>query len=559
MSLSELDRELASSLLDRYGREIAHMRARKQNTSLALVVGAGFGKPLKFPDWKELLADIADDARVSMTGRREAAEHLDKSQALFEEFRRRYMGTSGFERFLKRHGLGSVVSAQGCALATSHVGAEWLSLVRQKLYKQHKKTYHRRAEDLLGLMSRSYHLRLLNAFAERGTLIVNYNFDDSIEVFLEKNNVRYVSMWDSRPHEVPNKVCVYHPNGYLPLKQVRRGSTSVVFLEESFQSHLTDTVTGPHAQFVNHLSEHTCLFVGLSLEDPVLCHRLHQAAQLRPGHVHYYIQRLEAGGSINSEDQALVRETLFQLYNIVAVFLTDDEIGVLASLLHEERFEDIVGETGKHTAALTYRYYITGCVSSGKSTVISHLYDMNMEGEWKEDMPEAMKDDPSRKSPKVIKEIEGFVNKEVARKNADLFRADFGIHIVDRCPLDALAFVKVEDRPGRSSSLALGLLETGFDKLCPGHVILLVGDPYDMCVRSVGRGKRVSAKWLGHQQESLKDVYRQGTPGVTQVDAREKSVAQVVKDVLRVIHFSPYVTAALNERLAELAVAEAAS
>ena len=88
---------------------------------------------------------------------------------------------------------------------------------------------------------------------------------------------------------------IYHPNGVVPQNILEMPSDRLVFSEASYAEQLMGIFAGDHAGLLNHLSKHTCLFIGLSLDDETLRSVLMQAARSCPGNFHYYVYYVKAG------------------------------------------------------------------------------------------------------------------------------------------------------------------------------------------------------------------------------------------------------------------------
>jgi SIR2-like domain len=538
-------------ILERYPKELVLMRSQLMQNRLGLVLGAGFSMPMDFPSWYSLLESIAKDKRVGLQDRRNCHRHLQKGEALYQAFRENVLKSSAIKDFKKKQKLNASEVTYAHSLAEAFVDSRWLDLLTRELYKRYATTSSR-TKAIIKKAHSSYQYSLISAFAKEGSAIINYNFDDSVELILEDQKFSVLSTWGTGPKRVPNKVSVYHPNGYLPYNRVK-GSNSVTFLESSFQTHIHDSLAGAHAAFSAYLLDNTCLFIGISLDDPGLCHHLHQASIIKPGHVHFTVTLIDPKKpELTDKEQMAIRSTLFELYNTIALFLTEEEISALAALLMVEGFEQAKREAFVADEKLDFTFYLTGCVSSGKSSVLSHLSGFKMFGEWTSDMPKKMKDDPNTLTIDEEARVTQWVNHEVARKNMDASEAGIGLKIFDRCPLDAFAFTKRGDWSERAQSMRQVLFAKGEKPLWPGAVYVLVGDAYEMCVRSIERDKDVTQEWLSLQQNALLEIYGNVGKGVQFIDARGKPIHAVVKDVVRLMFFSKYDCADLNSALLEV-------
>lgn len=541
----------AERLLAKYPREILLMRSQMQQRRLGLVLGAGFSKSLDFPDWNDFLDTIADQPEINMRVQRANHRHLKKGETLYQVFRQETLKCDQLRTFLSDQGLTSLDTEYAQSLANAYVDSRWLDLLNSTLYSQYPDEPSKRKARLLSLARKSYHRSLIHSFDSAGAVIINYNFDDSVEIILDSLDKIPHSTWLTSPMRTPTKVTVHHPNGYLP-RDRSRGSNSVTLLESSFQNHIQDAVTGAYASYAAYLLENTCLFIGVSLDDPGLTHHLHQASVSRPGQVHFLVVFKGSSYGLDVREETSIRLTLYELYNVITLFLDESELSTLSKVLREDDFDKVASEALIGLDELKFNYYITGCVSVGKSTVLSHLNGLQIYGEWTADMPKEMKDDPSGLTTHQRTKIEKWVNLQVARKNLQAHGASSGLNIFDRCPLDAFAFTPKSEWATRARSMRGNLSAKGQRPLAGGRVLLLIGDPYEMCVRSVVRDKGVTQQWLEAQQASLLEVYRSLDRGVKCIDTRGRSLRSVVKDVVRAIFFEEYEMADLDASLSAL-------
>jgi hypothetical protein len=253
----------------------------------------------------------------------------------------------------------------------------------------------------------------------------------------------------------------------------------------------------------------------------------------------------------DSAYEQAVADANFATYNLLTLFLTAQEIAALGDLLSldEGEFRALAEENGKRTRL---RFLITGCVSVGKSTTVSQFRNLNTLDEWLEQRAPGMEKDPALLTEEDRLEIDRWVAKQIGLKNLNLLNSGDGLLVVDRAPLDAFAFTPLGAWREKAKLLREGISPRKAARaLCPAHVILLVGDPAVMAVRSLARHKEMSVGHLRVQQELIIRIYRD-RPGVSVVYTVDKTVAQVTKEVASIIHRKrPYVEAALDEWLAE--------
>lgn len=538
-----LDRTHCPSVLERYGRAVIHMRQRKDIDRFGIVLGAGSSKDLKFPKWSELVGRIAKHKLVDASALLLCSgTQTSKTQMLYQHFKNRqaqanHLAPNEYNRF------------------ETEVRANWQKIVNECLYENVP-------EDIAQLKQLDRYLWSFLGVIKNTPLTVNYNFDDTLQKFLadartpaEKEEKRgYATVWNSNIQLNSRKGVIYHPNGFMPRHLSERPSEHLVFLEDSFADQLIDSISGHYAALATHYSQTTCLFIGLSLEDATLKHLLRQQARAFPGHYHYYIAYVEDSSKRDAHFEEATAAANFDVYNLITLFLTADEIHALGRMLSasSDNFIPLAEEYGQNVAM---RFFLTGAVAVGKSTTAAFFRSLQTHDEWLEPREEGMEKDPELiESPEQIAKIDKWVTEQIAKKNVILSNAGTGIHIVDRAPLDAFAFTKecgwVAKAKLLRSAVSPGMATSR--KLCPGHVILLTGDPDVMAVRAIAKHKSTDADKLRKQQDLLKIAYGERGIGVTVIDTKYKSALRVAKEVARVIHCEKYVEANIDDWLCQL-------
>ena len=208
---------------------------------------------------------------------------------------------------------------------------------------------------------------------------------------------------------------------------------------------------------------------------------------------------------------------------------------------------------------IAMRYFLTGAVAVGKSTAAAFFRSLQTHDEWLEPRESGMEKDPALiDDPVRITKIDNWVADQVAKKNVILANVSSGLHIVDRAPLDAFAFTKEADWTSKAELLRRAVTpgKATSRKLCPGHVILLLGDPEVMAVRAIAKHKSTDSSKLKKQQDLLNIVYGCRGFGVTVVDTRDKNSFRVAKEIANIIHCKPYQEADIDGWLRGIAVSQ---
>src|SRR6202035_444127 len=143
-------------LLSRYPREISFLRGQIQRSRLRLVLGAGVSIPIKFPSWPKLVAQLASEIGKLDTigGKLEKSSLTGKVQYLQNMYidQLRTIGNFYNPDFCEEESL-----------------AKWNGILRECLYK-----------EAIEPSEHPYLRSLIHLFKD-SKLIVNYNFDDSVE------------------------------------------------------------------------------------------------------------------------------------------------------------------------------------------------------------------------------------------------------------------------------------------------------------------------------------------------------------------------------------------
>lgn len=532
---NDSDDMMMKDLLKKYPKAIIHLRQEKDFGRFGLIFGAGSTRNLGFPTWDVLIENIANNPLVQAnylfpSGKK----HVSKSQIIYQYFRSKLQREIEVDNRLNRF--------------DSEVRARWQKIVLTELYKNVP-------EKIEDICKKDKYLYAYIELIKNIRITINYNFDDTLERMLEKSLVGkdqktvYKTSWTSEMKLFPNSNIIYHPNGFLPHRLDLRPSPELVFLEDSFADQLIDSMSGYYAFLFNHLVQTTCLLIGLSLSDPNLKHILRQNALRYPGQFHYHIAYKSDDDKLSEEYQKTIRDTNFDTYNLITLFLNDNEIATLGTILNldEKEFIELAEETG---VECRYYYFVTGTVCVGKTTLISQFRSLKTFDEWLETMPEGLEKDPSEVRQEDLKNvIDPWISKQVGKKNTLLEREKVGIYIIDRCPLDAFAFTP-KDLWMDKAKLLIKYISPGSSNrtLVPGHIIYLKGDPEVMEVRAIMQHKVTKRELLDNQQNMMSIVYNDNK-GITTIDTCQKSITQLTKEIANIIHREEYIPLQIHDKL----------
>jgi hypothetical protein len=371
---------LEKSVLHRYPKAICHLHyALKQGKKLGFILGAGISCDLKIPTWEELLAEI--EQRVSYDGQSSPGPESYRGEQLFQYFRKNK--SRELQREEKR-------------IAEAGVNSDWRQIVSNILYKEYLDGDRVDVEKFSQAINAHPYLRDIARIAKDLELVVTHNFDNALELAVDTEptndrleNRKYNSFWKPDPFLRQNMLNVYHPNGCSPIAGMK-GSDSIILTEANFADHLADTNNAESNILLSHMSNKTWLLIGHSLADGTLKNVLRLHANRRPGHVNYFVHWVKDGeGALTPKQREAIQEANFSTYNLITFFLNSNEITALLRLINMSE-EELRGAMTAEDIPSRYTYYICGAVSSGKSTVLSHLRSMATIEEWPGKIPLAM-------------------------------------------------------------------------------------------------------------------------------------------------------------------------
>ena len=328
--------DIHKKVFSEYARYIVHMRKQFQADRFGLVFGAGVSKPLGGPTWKKLNTLVANNPSVQ--GEKCLSQQESEpvvTQRLYEHYKLKHLPTG-------------VSTSREAIKQELTIIRDFKLILREHLYSNSKvpsdeykiKDNHTYLAKYLKILRNSY-------------LTVNYNFDDYIERLLtqenpeeEKSKTRgYETVTNINIPFRQNKRVIYHPNGFLPKREREMESgTKLVFSEKEFADQLIGVTTGHYSSLIHHYCNNTCLFVGISLNDPTLKHVLRLVVKINPGRCHYFVQHYgDKEGDFDQELKDAIFAANFETYNLITLFLCDKEIAALGDLIesgYKEEHQD---------------------------------------------------------------------------------------------------------------------------------------------------------------------------------------------------------------------------
>lgn len=263
---------------------------------------------------------------------------------------------------------------------------------------------------------------------------------------------------------------------------------------------------------------------------------------MNPGSYHYYIHHVGDSEKIADEEKQLISETNFNVYNLITLFLTSIEIKALLKLINSEQVnnQEFIRFGESADVVLKYIYYLTGPLGVGKSTTTNLLRSLHVLDEWKDARPANLAVPPEQLDSSELSEADKWIANQFYEKNNTLLDLEPSISIVDRPPLDPLAFTKINDRPLKARQLRSTICPEGTSwRIVSGVVILLTGDPSVLSarVRATGREKYTS-KLIDEMQQDQCKIYSDEC--IYKIDTKNMTVLEVTKKVAEIIHRKAY-------------------
>ena len=532
------------SVLQDYPSAVLALRGALRDQRLGLMLGAGVSRAFDFgggsspPSWPALVARLEEalayDASIKAYLKLSLTQRVD---VLFREF-------------LRDRGVDPTDN-----IAVTGVMGQWRDLIRDHLYAD--------APPPADLLSKHAYLAPMLDLVLKSPLTVTYNFDSFLEEALSEysregstpgtNQGRpYETVLDATLPQRQQQAVVFHINGYLPRNPLETPSDQLVFSEADFSDQLVMTTAGRYATISHHLLNNVYLLLGLSLEDANLRHLLHTHARSSPGRIHFIVRFLDE--PCRRADLSLLQQSIaesgFELHNLCTLYLTNEQIAALTQLISMPAYE--FGEVAKSAEVGTRRvFYLSGVPGIGKTTVLRHMGGLMCLDEWMTEPDELLSHPFNELSPEQRGRLDGWVAKQFRSKNEFLLDTKDGIVVVERGPLDPLAFEERDRVQAKAASFA-DRVEVGLRPLAPGHVVVLHGDSRTVSRRVASRQSRPQAPdYLDQLQTHIRDLYGEGD-GVSVWRSTDWPVEDLVKRVARLVYQEEYREADMQAMLASL-------
>ncbi len=522
-------KNIHDKLLNDYPRAIIHMRMQFEAKRFCLMFGSGLNKWFKLPNWPELVRKIAADPKVKGSS---ILNRLSKSASL------PYKTEILFQHFRDLHASQLDPAHKNSRDFESNIHAEWLKICAKNLYGN-------ASRDFKVKLARHPYLLKYIPIIQNTQMTITYNFDDYIERSLAERRASgdttkgYETITDPWTQFRRESGVVYHPHGVLAKELMETPVDKFVFSESSFTKKFLGALSGDLTALLNHLSKHTCLMIGLSLEDEMLRNLLVLSAQSNHGNYHYCVKFVAK--NLDAAKREAIRQANFRVYNLITLFLNDDEIAALGELINPSVFDDdqFVDRAQVIQKPLIYRFYITGALGAGKSTAIGKFRNLGTVDEWLEKRPGKLKRYWRKLSRKQRSDTDRWLRRQFTLKNDNLRSKRWGIFVIDRPPLDPLAFTQSIGRSAKAKKLYKAVCWDGSFEIAKGTVILLQDDPKELELRArLTDRSEYTADVLSAMQRDLEKIYR--GRGLVIVETRGRTMQETARKIAEIIHLENY-------------------
>lgn len=533
-------------ILRRYPKAVSHLRRQVDDGRLGFILGAGVSMAYNIPTWGPLIHAVAQDPSVN------AGASFRESNSLPLPILAEVL----FQRFSDQARPVIEESTKNLHDIERLLHSKWRKLIHKVLYKNAPTS----VEDLDKVDSG---LRHFLEVIRKSVLTVTYNFDDILERLLlhhrtseeKEESLTFQSVVDARLPFRRDRTIILHPNGLLPHNLLETNNDTLVLNEGSFADQMIDVMAGQFSTMLHYLTKNTFLLIGLSLEDETLRHLLRQSARLSPGNYHYYVRFIPADSKVSQEDLTAEAQSNFNVYNLITLHLTDGEIKALGDILSmlPNRLRACAEEAG---VDLHYTYYLTGVPGVGKTTTFAFFNSLVTHDEWTEPRLSIMSLPYTSLSAEQEKEIDNWIMDQLYKKNLRMQDEKrervTGIHLVDRCPPDAITFTRPPDWPDKAKQILCAVSPGNSNRLLhDGHVIMLEVDPREVVVRAAMRAKKSSVDYAKTLMEALRTIYPENR--ATIIPATGMTPTEVAKWVARIIFLDDYREAELHEIVQQVA------
>ena len=540
----------AVSIMRNHARAVVHMRGQydEPKRRLGLLIGAGVSRGLGLPDWRTLVERLATHPDIDcphlipwrlQRGRTKnkaaTSNHSLASitQILFSTYSKKQIITNKLELPIR-------------LIEERKINTGWMKLIHSVLYEGLTESKYRK------LIVKHEYIDEIVSMAKQTDMVVNFNFDDSIEWALfevrdkdeQMRSRGYETVWEPDAQLKRDKAVIYHPNGMLPFIFEDGASPYLIFSDETFQDQVTNIAHGKNIHLSGFIFRNTCLMIGLSLDDSSLKQILRQNTVSHPGHIHYHIHFVSKDSSLKPEDRKDIFLSNFEKFNTYTIFLTSRGIRELLQLISMPSSQFVRDFEGN---GIKYIYYLMGAVGVGKSTSVKHFQSLQTYDEWVDRrkplmaIPEGQID-----SKEDITKIDVWIAEQFGKKNYCIAESREGVHIIDRTPLDPLTFGDKEKRKEKARRLLESLRQGGSAVQC-GQIIWLDAGAEEIAHRKSRKHKNWEIDAIKDLLDQIEEIF--GGTGAVKLSTHGRTSMEVAREIANIVHISKYNTVDIEREL----------
>lgn len=149
------------------------------------------------------------------------------------------------------------------------------------------------------------------------TQIITYNYDDILDRALEEVDRNVVRRKSNAPQK-KNERNVFHVHGILPVDPRNTSSDAIVLSEKDYHTMYNQTYNWSDVVQIHALRSTTCIFIGLSMNDPNL-RRLLEIANSKQRH-YAFLKREHINNTEKAEIHREIIEATLQGFNVEVIW-----------------------------------------------------------------------------------------------------------------------------------------------------------------------------------------------------------------------------------------------
>lgn len=299
------------------------LKAVYKRDELVLFLGAGVSKAAGINDWNDMISDLLVLMIKNKFSNNSIAINKSETDLFLKEMKKLNENSPLLQAAFIKAGLGNLFEKEVSNLLYKNINNDTKGT--SKLLKSIAKLCLPRRNGI-GVQA-----------------VVTYNFDDLLEVNLDKFNIEYHSLYNEMDYTAPDKLGVYHVHGFLPRytdEYEQLSESLLVFSEDGYHSLYNDPYSWANITQLNFLRENTTLMIGLSLTDPNLRRLLAISNRKTKTTKHYaFMKRYDF--SIPS-DNGDIRVNIIQAFNTVNNELQEkffEQLGI--KVIWVEKYDEI--------------------------------------------------------------------------------------------------------------------------------------------------------------------------------------------------------------------------